>query len=265
MKKIFIYANDTEMSKTIERELRMKLFKSGLLVYDEFSDETELIVCIGGDGTMLSLMQDLDFPSTPVVGINTGHLGFFQEVRPDKIDDFIFSYTTNDYYLQPFSAVKSVVVTSEGEFSHTALNDIAVKGAPTCPVHLNLSINDSFIERFSGDGLCIATTAGSTAYNYSLGGSLVDPRLNILQIAPIAPINSTAYRSFTSSILLPADDSLTIMPCTPRDNTLSIIYDGRMQVYENVQKINLELSEKVVNMVRFNDIHFWDKAKSKFL
>ena len=263
--KIYIYTNDTEKSREIEGELRKKLVKSGLRVYEEFTEETELIVCIGGDGTVLSLMQDLNFPDTPVVGINTGHLGFFQEVLPDKIDDFIFDYTQGNYYLQSFSTVKSAVTTDDGELLHTALNEIAVKGAPTYPIHLNLSINDSFIERFSGDGLCIATTAGSTAYNYSLGGSLVDPRLNILQVAPIAPINSTAYRSFTSSILLPENDSLTIRPCTERDDAMTIVYDGRMKEYSSVKEIKIELSHKRVNMVRFNHIHFWDKAKSKFL
>ena len=61
------------------------------------------------------------------------------------------------------------------------------------------------IEKFSGDGILVATSAGSTAYNYSLGGSIVDPRLKLLQVTPIAPMNTTAYRSFTSSILLPSD------------------------------------------------------------
>ena len=77
-KKVFIYANKTENSARIEKNLRNKLMKSGLRVHEEFGEDTELILCVGGDGTLLNLMQDLDFPKTPVVGINTGHLGFFQ-------------------------------------------------------------------------------------------------------------------------------------------------------------------------------------------
>lgn len=264
-KKVFIYANDTEISSKIEKDLRNKLVKSGLRVYETFDKDTELILCIGGDGTLLNLVQDLDFPKTPVVGINTGHLGFFQEVPPEKIDDVIFKINQGDYTLQTFHTVGGCITTQDGTQQYTALNEIAVKGAPTYPVHLNLSINDSFIERFSGDGLCMATTAGSTAYNYSLGGSIVDPRLNLLQITPIAPMNSIAYRSFTSSIVLPGTDTLTIRPCTEHDDALTIVYDGRMKSFEKVRDIKISLSHREVNMLRFGNLHFWDKAKSKFL
>ena len=264
-KKIFIFANDTEVSGIINEQLQNKLVKSGLRVYKDFTPETQLIICIGGDGTLLNLMQTLDFPPTPVVGINTGHLGFFQEVAPDKLDDFIFMYNQGQYTLQSFRTVKSHIITESGSGSHTALNEIAVKGPSTYPVHLNISINDSFIERFSGDGLCVATPAGSTAYNYSLGGSIVDPRIDLLQVTPIAPMNSITYRSFTSSILLPSNDLLTIRPCTEHDDFLSIIYDGRQKDYEKVKEIKISLSSKTVNMVRFDDLPFWDKAKRKFL
>lgn len=262
-KKVYIYANDSEMSLKIEKKLRNKLVKSGLRVHETFDKDTELILCVGGDGTLLRLMQDLNFPDTPVIGINTGHLGFFQEVLPDQIDEMIFKYNQQQYTLQTFSTVKAEIATDEGTYYHTGLNEIAVKGEPTYPVHLNLSINDSFIERFSGDGLCISTPAGSTAYNYSLGGGIVDPRLDLLQVAPIAPINSIAYRSFTSSILLPGSDTLTLLP--EQGTPLAIIYDGMLKEYTNVKHIKLTLSSRKVSMVRFHDSHFWDKVKSKFL
>ena len=83
-KKIFIYTNRTEMSNSIENMLRNKLAKSSLHVFDNFSDDTDLIICIGGDGTLLRLVQEFGFPKTPIVGVNTGHLGFFQEILPEK-------------------------------------------------------------------------------------------------------------------------------------------------------------------------------------
>ena len=97
MKKIFIYTNNTEMSRSIEKTFRQKLVKSGLTACSEYSDDTDLIICIGGDGTLLRLVQDFGFPKTPIVGINTGHLGFFQEILPEKIDDFIFLYKQGRY------------------------------------------------------------------------------------------------------------------------------------------------------------------------
>ena len=155
--------------------------------------------------------------------------------------------------------------TPDGIFRHIALNEIAIKGVPTYPAQLNISINDSFRERFSGDGICVSTPAGSTAYNYSLGGGIVDPRLNLLQVAPIAPINTVAYRSFTSSLLLPANDKLSIIPCDDDHRTLSIVADGYAVDYERIIKIELSLSRKKVNLIRFEYSNFWEKAKSKFL
>lgn len=175
-KKVFIYANDTEMSAKIEKLLRKKLVKSGLRVYEQLEADTALIICIGGDGTLLRCLRSCDFPTIPVVGINTGHLGFFQELMPDKIDDFIFQYQQGNFTVHSYSTVKSRVETSSGTMRQIALNEIAIKGVPNYPVQLNISINDSFIERFSGDGICVSTPAGSTAYNYSLGGAIVDPR-----------------------------------------------------------------------------------------
>lgn len=264
-KKIYIYANNTEMSKNIEKTLRKKLVKSGLRVFETLDSDTELIICIGGDGTLLHLMQEKNFPKTSVVGINTGHLGFFQEVMPDKIDDFIFNYNQGKYTILPYSTVRATVCTENGDFHHTALNEIVIKGEPNYPVHLNISINDSFIERFSGDGICVASPAGSTAYNFSLGGSIVDPRLNLMQVAPIAPMRSVAYRSFTSSILLPEDDKLIVLPFDDSDKKLSVIYDGICSEYDDVNSITVELSQRCVNMVRLGDFTFWDKVKSKFL
>lgn len=265
-KKIFIYANDSETSKKTEKKLKQKLDKSGFTVLSDYSKDADLLVCIGGDGTFLKVIHKFDFPSMPIIGINTGHLGFFQEIMPSMLDDFIFNYTQGRYSLQKLSTVK-VKITSGGEvFTHVGLNEVLIKGNSTYSIHLNISIGGSFIERFSGDGLLIATPSGSTAYNYSLGGSIVDPRLNLLQVTPIAPMNTTAYRSFTSSILLPSDLSLGVVPdMSDEMNKLCVVYDGCTVEYENVSEIEFSFADIHVNLMRFENYDFWTKVKSKFL
>ncbi len=111
----------------------------------------------------------------------------------------------------------------------------------------------------------IASPAGSTAYNYSLGGSIVDPRLRLLQVTPIAPMNTTAYRSFTSSILLPSDLSLGIVPDYRKDDKTYIITDGNETEYKRVSNIRIGFSDKVIKLIRFEGYDFWNKVKSKFL
>ena len=131
-------------------------------------------------------------------------------------------------------------------------------------MHLFISIGGKPIEKFSGDGLIVATSAGSTAYNYSVGGSIADPRLKLLQVTPIAPMNTTAYRSFTSSILLPADLSLGVVP-EQRENQINIMNDGIETAYTNVKSIEVRVSEISVHLIRLKGYDFWNKVTDKVL
>ena len=105
------------------------------------------------------------------------------------------------------------------------------------------------------------------AYNYSLGGSIVDPRIKLLQVTPIAPMNTTAYRSFTSSILLPSELSLGVVPeIDPgKSDRIFLLNDGIEHAYSDVKEIKIEFSETVINLLRFETYDFWDKVKTKFL
>jgi len=130
---------------------------------------------------------------------------------------------------------------------------------------LNIFIGDSFIEQFCGDGIVISTAAGSTAYNYSLGGSIVDPRLDLLQVTPIAPINSTAYRSFTSAILLPAGLSLGVFPEYPKSKDILVTADGFEQAFAGPEEIRVAFNKESVTILRFSEYDFWNTVKQKLL
>lgn len=265
MRIINVFANDTPLSKETKKLLRRKLEKSDFIVPREFDPNAELVICIGGDGSFLETLHKYKFPDIPFIGINTGHLGFFQELNPDGLDEFIFKYKQGKYEIQHLKTVKAEVTVGEERFVYMGLNEILIKGERSRAIHLNISIGDSFIERFSGDGILVSTPAGSTAYNYSLGGSIVDPRLNLLQVAPIAPMNTTAYRSFTSSIILPPDLSIRINPEYNGDPGLLIVTDGMEYLHEGPEEIFLEFSESIVKLLRFENYDFWSKVKSKFL
>ncbi|MBO4725524.1 MAG: NAD(+)/NADH kinase [Firmicutes bacterium] len=275
-RKIYVYSNDTEVSLKTADLLRKKLEQSCFEVPSEYDEDAELIVVIGGDGAFLQAVHLFNFPHIPFIGINTGHLGFFQEINPEQLDEFIFNYKNNKYKLQSMTTVKGVLRLASGAGSSSAdgeiaseinlkgLNEIVIRNDDMHSIHLNLSIGGSFIERFSGDGIIVSTAAGSTAYNYSLGGSIVDPRLQMLQVTPIAPMNTTAYRCFTSSILVPSDLDLSIMPEVGTKSVV-IAVDGESRTYTNVKNIDICVSNTVVNLLRFEGYDFWNKVKTKFL
>lgn len=263
---IFVYSNEQEESVRVAASIRDLLEKEGFRVPRDMEAQVDLMVCVGGDGTLLRALHTYNFPDLPVVGVNTGHLGFFQELSREEGGRIVDMCRRGAYSLQSHRLVcAQVVCGQEAPFELTGLNDIVIRGADSRIIHLNLSIGDSFIEKFSGDGLVIASSAGSTAYNYSLGGSIVDPRLNLLQVTPIAPMNTTAYRCFTSSIVLPPDQEVRILPVFDADRSALVVVDGMEHLCHNIRALSIGLSERQVHLVRLGHYDFWSKVKAKFL
>lgn len=262
---INIFGNETTVSRETKKILKRKLEKSGFLVPRVFDPKAELIICVGGDGSFLHTLRKYEFPEIPFIGVNTGHLGFFQELYPDQLDEFIFRYKMGKYEIQSLKTIGAEINTGTEIIKVKGLNEIVIKGDKSITAHLNISIGDSFVERYSGDGILVATPAGSTAYNYALGGSIVDPRLTLLQITPIAPMNTTAYRSFTSSVIVPPDLSINIFPELALENAILVIADGIEYRYSEISHISISFSENMVSLLRLQDYDFWNKVKSKFL
>ena len=262
---INIVENGQEGSKKIEELMRRMLHENGFVVSESFDQNAELTICIGGDGSLLNLLANYDFPEMPIIGVNTGHLGFFQELSVHDLGRFVDLYKKEKFSKQQLKAVYADISTPEGSNRTVGLNEIVIKGGSSHLAHLRICIGDTFIEDFCGDGIVISSPAGSTAYNYSLGGSIVDPRLDLLQVTPIAAINSTAYRSFTSSILLPAEISLCVFPNYPKTDELLITADGFEKVYYGITEIRAGFTDKYVTLLRFEDYSFWNTVKNKLL
>ena len=201
MKKLIsFHTNGKGRSPEIERKLAAKLENEGFTVTRNYDHNAELLVCIGGDGTFFDAIHKFNYPNVPIIGINTGHLGFFQDVLPEKLDAFINDYLNGNYKFQTLSLIRTRVKTKTHAFEHLSLNEITIRSTNFRSIHLNIFIDDKLVECYNGDGLVISTPTGSTAFNYSLRGSIVDPRLDLIQITPIAPMNSIAYKTLSSSI-----------------------------------------------------------------
>lgn len=239
--------------------------EENFVMTESFSGDEELIISIGGDGAFLRALHSFDFPDIPFIGVNTGHLGFFQEISPSQIDNFIEDYKRDKFSIQNLDTVRAVVQSDAGESEFIALNEIVIRGVFSRIIHLKISIGGSYIERFSGDGVIVSTPAGSTAYSYSLGGAIVDPRLSLLQLTPMAPMNTTAYRSFTSSILLPFDLNIGIEPERGGEYDLYVASDGFEYKHTGIKNIDIYKGGKTVKLLRFENYDFWNKVKTKFL
>lgn len=264
MKKVFIYNNNDDESLKTKQELTKLLNNNDILVQDKHDKDTELVIAIGGDGTFLRAIKEVNYQETLILGINTGHLGFFADYSPKELDKVLEVCLNNNYVIQSYKTIKTEVDAEKGLVPlDPAMNDVFIKHGNNSITHLDLYIKGNLIESIAGDGLLISSSAGSTAYNYSLGGSIVDPDLDLLQITPVAASNNAVYRSLTSSLLSSAKEEIVIVP--KDDNNTVIVVDGNEINVENIKKISLSLSDKKINIVRNQDYNFWNKVNSKFI
>lgn len=262
-----ITVNSNQLEKSIETKniLIEKLNSNGFEVYPYIKENTELIISIGGDGSFLKTAQDFNYPEIPIIGINTGHLGFFAELYPDNIDEFIKIYLEGNIKIQTISLLEAEVYTQNTCFKKLAINEVVVRGDKSRVIHLNICFEDRMIQNFSGDGVIVSTSTGSTAYNYSAKGSIVDPSLNVLQVTPLQPINTNAYRCFTSSIIVPSDSLIKISPENSFEDSALIVIDGVEHRFNKVDRIRLKLSDKKINLLRLPNYEFWKRVAEKFL
>lgn len=264
-KTINIIHNDQKLSIETAYSLKNKLISLGYTVSSTFDESAELTICIGGDGTFLRALRNHNFPKIPIVGINTGHLGFFTEITPKEIDDFLKKYMSNKYTLQQITPIEAEISTRNNKITTTGINEIVIKGDKSRTIHLDIYVNDNLVQRFSGDGILISTSPGSTAYNYSAGGSIVDPSLNVLQITPLSPMNTNVYRCFSSSIILPSDAIIKVKPEYRFENSLLVVSDSVEHRHNSIMQVNVSLSKYKINMVRLENYEFWSRVTSKFL
>ncbi len=251
----------------LAESLKASLGKRGVIIDDAPCADTDAILCIGGDGAFLHLIHEFNLPENPVLGVNTGHVGFFQDMKPGEILDQILDFLDNGdgSNIRCLSTLESRILTEKGEQTISGLNEMVVKGRPGEIVHLNISVGENFIETFSGDGILVSSSAGSTAYNYALGGSIADPRLDILQLTPIAPMNNRTYRCFTSSLLFPPDQTLEIVPDKEQCPLIRLTTDGFMYEFTDVRKIRISYGSRKLRSVTLAGYDFWQKVKEKFL
>lgn len=262
-----IIINSNKVQKSLETRdlLHKKLVDVGFDVYYEYNPDAELIISIGGDGCFLQTVHDFNIPNIPLVGINTGHLGFFPDISPNEIDSFIESYLKGDYVTQEIPLLQANICTKDNCTNTFAINEVVVKGDKSRTIHLKLNINNNHVQNFSGDGLIISTSTGSTAYNYAVGGSIVDTSLNVMQIAPVAPINTNAYRSFTSSIICSDDSVVKVSPECDFENSTLIVVDGMEYYFKEINNINLSISDTKIKLLRTSNYEFWSRVSEKFL
>ncbi|MDO5714194.1 MAG: NAD(+)/NADH kinase [Tissierellia bacterium] len=265
MRYVNIISNSNFESRKVTGKLIKLLKQNGFTPTTDFREDGELTICIGGDGAFIKAVNRTGFSPIPIIGINTGHLGFYQEIRPVNLNDFIKKYLEGNYFTEKLHLVGAEVFTKSRNFILHAINEIVLKSQHSKVIHLNVFVERNHLEKFSGDGILVSTPSGSTGYNFSSGGSIVYPTMEAIQITPLAPITSSAYRSLPNSMVIPGEFITTLVPEKRYTNSSLFVVDGMEYTYRNVKKVNFRIADKKINRIVLDRDNYWNNLKSKFL
>lgn len=262
IKRVRLFVNDNEESKKTSLFIKEKLIKNGFILDDEKFD---LVIAVGGDGAFLRMIKANNFDSdTYYVGVNTGTLGFLQEIKVGEIEEFILELKQQLYKVDEVGVQETVINHNKEASMFYSLNEIIIRSKDLKTSKLSIKIENDLLENFIGDGILIATSIGSTAHNLSLGGSIVYNTFSSLQITPIAPINSKVYRSLINSVIIPDKKEIEVIPSKDR-NDLIITIDGENNFYNNVDSIETKIDGKKLKFLRLSHYNFSQKINEKLL
>jgi len=261
--KFAVTSKGDHKSNTLTQKIRSYLEEFDL-IYNE--DQPDIVISVGGDGTLLYAFHRYSsrLDKTAFVGVHTGHLGFYADWVPEELEKLVIAIAKTPYQIIEYPLLEVIIRYTHGgrETRYLALNESTVKSVDGTLV-MDVDIRGDHFERFRGDGLCISTPSGSTAYNKALGGAIIHPSLQAIQIAEMASINNRVFRTIGSPLILPAHHTCLLKPVTRPDFLVTI--DHLSLLHKEVKSIQFRVAEEKVRFARFRPFPFWKRVHDSFI
>lgn len=245
---------------TDHKEIDMNLSK--IPSFKALDASYNLFISIGGDGTILQSVTYVGDLGIPIVGINTGRLGFLATIQKEKITESINQILDQKYTISERSLLTITTEPSNSEITplNFALNEIAVnRKNTTSMIKVDTMVNDKYLTSYWSDGLIVATPTGSTGYSLSCGGPVIDPSTNSIVLTPIAPHNLNAR-----PIVIP-DSSIVTLKVTGREKTYLVSMDSRIATLENETIIIIKKAPFTIKLVQLASDSFIKTLRKKLL
>lgn len=229
---------------------------------DRVPRETECVITLGGDGTLIQAARDLARRQIPMVGVNLGNLGYLTQIgRQEDVEGLLDSLLGGQYQLEHRMMLKGSIFHEENMVKEDlALNEVVITRRETLRVlKFRIYVNGEYLSQYRADGMIAATPTGSTAYNLSAGGPIVEPNARMMILTPICPHDLNGR-----SIVLSAQDMVEIEVMGNDDAGQVAVFDGDQAVYMKVgDRIRIEKSEVETVLVKLKNISFLDNLRSK--
>lgn len=227
-------------------------------------EDVGCMIVLGGDGTVLQAAREMKKLSIPIIGVNLGTLGYMTEIEPSNLEESLERLIAGDYVQESRMMLNGRICLSDGTVREDwALNDIAISRRGSLQImKFNIYVNGQFLNNYNADGMIVTTPTGSTGYNLSAGGPLVEPGAKLIVLTPICP-HSLNQRS----IILSPEDIIEIEIPKSREGgvqAMDVNFDGSHEVpLQTGDKIRIVRSEEVTEFIKLNQVSFLEVLHKK--
>ncbi|GAB3065338.1 NAD kinase [Virgibacillus ainsalahensis] len=261
--KIFFYYHT---DKGIEDELKILsevAIENGFSIVDN-DEDANIIVSIGGDGAFLQAVRNTGFRQDCLyTGITySDESGLYCDFNLDNFKEMLHSLLHEELEVRRFPMIR-VQVNNDNSF--LCLNELSISSAIIRTISIDVFIDDMHFETFRGDGMVVATPTGSTGYNKSTNGAVIDPLIQSFQVSELASLNNNRYRTLGSSFVLSKDRKLVLKIIQDGNDYPIIGLDNEAYPIQNIKDLTVELSEKVIKTVKLKNNSYWNRVKRTFL
>ncbi len=245
-----------EESKHMSEAVRNTLVQAG---FEENEDNPDIVIVIGGDGTFIfAIHQFIDkLDQVKFYGIHTGTLGFYTDYRSGELDDFLDRLIKNDVTEETYPLLQAETENAV----YYGINEIRIENAARTQ-DMSIYVNGNHFENFRGTGICICTQLGSTAYNRSLGGAVIQEGLSMIELCEISGIHHSAYRSLNAPFVMRDDVRIDIDSESFTGALLGV--DSEVYNMDEIRHITVRKADRSVHMLRGKKISYYDRLKSLF-
>ncbi|MBQ7677019.1 MAG: NAD(+)/NADH kinase [Lachnospiraceae bacterium] len=228
-------------------------------------DDVQCIITVGGDGTLIGASKIALDHNIPLVGVNRGHLGYLCDLDERSVFDAIEDLVADHFTIEERMLLSGHIEDETGGRGEhmRALNDVVISSnIGLLVMHIRVYINGQLLYSFNGDGMIFATPTGSTAYNMSAKGPIVDPKTDVILMTPINP-----HTLNTRSMVLDASDRIALEICRRHDDdepSAAVSFDGEMaDVLRPGMRVFVRRAKDKVRMIRFTDMSFLERIRRK--
>ncbi len=226
----------------------------------QLASKSDVLLVLGGDGTMLNAARLAGERSIPILGVNMGGLGFLTEVRLEHLYPSLERVFANDFVLDERIMLKTHIHRhGETVAQGVVLNDVVIsKGTLARMIELRIAIQGQFVTNLRGDGLIVSTPTGSTAYSLSAGGPIINPAVRSVTLAPICP-HTLTHRP----LLVPADAQIEVT-LTSKDDGAMATLDGQVGVgITQGDTVEISVSDYLTRLIRFPESSYYEVLREK--